>query len=384
MRITSFAAAVAALTLSATVAGQPGPVEESNPARRLPDFAADLGDSPGIIVKLRSGSVAGRVQAQAAGDAVSKLAARGGFAIKEQRALPAGLHVLKTERLSGETFAEQLARVRADADVEFAEPDYRRYPHAFPNDPLYSGQWYLQNRADTPSAVNAEAAWDSGSGDAGVVIAVIDTGVLFDHPDLKRAHLGGRVLPGYDFISNAAAANDGNGRDADASDAGDWVTQQETNQGPLAGCSVSSSSWHGTRVAGIIGALTNNSEGRHRSDLEPVDPAGPGARQMRRLRLGHPRGDGVGRRPPRERRSRQSVPCEGRELEPWRHGLMRLRVSERDLPARGARRARRRVCGQRGRAGRVAGELRGRGRGHRFAARRHEGRLRELGVAGDR
>ena len=168
MRITSLAAAFAALALAATVSGQPGgPVEENNPALRLPDSAADLGDSPGIIVKLRSGGVPGRVQAQAAGDAVSKLAARGGFAIKEHRALPAGLHVLKTERLSGETFAEQLARVRADADVEFAEPDYRRYPHAFPNDPLYSGQWYLQNRADTPSAVNAEAAWDSGSGDAG-------------------------------------------------------------------------------------------------------------------------------------------------------------------------------------------------------------------------
>ena len=40
------------------------------------------------------------------------------------------------------------------------------------------------------------------------MIAVIDTGVLFDHPDLKRAHLGGRILPGYDFIANAAAANE--------------------------------------------------------------------------------------------------------------------------------------------------------------------------------
>jgi hypothetical protein len=85
--------------------------------------------------------------------------------------------------------------------------------------------------------------------------------VLFDHPDLKRAHLGGRLLPGYDFIANAAAANDGDGRDADASDAGDWVTQQESNQGRFAGCDVTNSSWHGTRVAGIIGARTNNSEG---------------------------------------------------------------------------------------------------------------------------
>jgi serine protease len=262
MRITSLAAALATLAVAATISAQPDRrVEEDNPALRAPDSAADLGDTPGIIVKFRSGGVAGRVQAQVAGDAVSKLAARGGFAIKEWRALPAGMHVLKAERLAGESFAEQLARVRADADVEFAEPDRRRYPHALPNDPLYSGQWYLQNRIDTPSAVDAESAWDLGTGDAGVVIAVIDTGVLFDHPDLQRAHVGGRVLPGYDFISNATTANDGSGRDADASDAGDWVTQQESNQGQFAGCSVSNSSWHGTRVAGIVGALANNSEG---------------------------------------------------------------------------------------------------------------------------
>ena len=385
MRITSLAAAFAALALAATVSGQPGgPVEENNPALRLPDFAADLGDSPGIIVKLRSGGVPGRVQAQAAGDAVSKLAARGGFAIKEHRALPAGLHVLKPERLSGETFAEQLARVRADADVEFAEPDYRRYPHAFPNDPLYSGQWYLQNRADTPSAVNAEAAWDFGSGDAGVVIAVIDTGVLFDHPDLKRAHLGGRVLPGYDFISNAAAANDGNGRDADASDAGDWVTQQEANQGPFAGCSVSSSSWHGTRVAGIIGALTNNSEGLTGSTwspwILPVRALGKcGGYDSDILEAmawaGGLHVNGVPDNP---------YPAKVENLSLGATGRCGAAYAERDLAARGARRARRRVCGQRGRSGRVAGELRGRGRGHRFAARRHEGRLRELGPAGGR
>jgi serine protease len=259
-------AALASLAAAATAFAQPSNrVEEDNPALRAPASAADLGDlpgdTPGIIVKFRSGGTAGRVQAQAADDAVSKLAARGNLTIREARALPAGLHVLKAERLPGESFAQLLARVRADADVEFAEPDRRRYPHALPNDPLYAGQWYLQNRVDTPSAVNAEGAWDSGTGDLGVVIAVIDTGVLFDHPDLKRAHLGGRILPGHDFIANAAAANDGGGRDSDASDAGDWVTQQESNQGQFSGCSVSNSSWHGTRVAGIIAALANNSEG---------------------------------------------------------------------------------------------------------------------------
>jgi serine protease len=262
MRTTSLA--VALFFLAVTSAGVTQPVnqaQEDNPARRVPASAADLGDSPRIIVKLRSRGTSGRAEIQAAGDALSKLAARGRFAIREARALGAGMHVLEVDRLPGESVAEGLARVRADSDVEFAEPDRRRYPHALPNDPLYTGQWYLQNRVDAPSAVKAETAWNSGIGDAGVVVAVIDTGVLFNHPDLKRAHLGGRILPGYDFIENAAAANDGGGRDSDATDAGDWVTQQESNQGQFSGCDPTPSSWHGTRVSGIIAALANNTEG---------------------------------------------------------------------------------------------------------------------------
>ncbi|HUQ51840.1 MAG TPA: S8 family serine peptidase, partial [Gammaproteobacteria bacterium] len=260
MRCTLVVAALAGSFFAAGLVAQPVHMQEHNPALRAPRAAGAADEAPGIIVKFRSAAARGDAQLQAAADPVSKLAKRG-VAIRESRRLPAGLHVLRAERLPGESPAEQLARVRADADVEFAEPDARRYPHALPNDPLYTGQWYLQNRSDAPSAIHAEAAWDAGVGNKGVVIAVLDTGVLFDHPDLKRAHLGGRLLPGYDFISNAAAANDGNGRDANPSDAGDWVTQPEANQGQFAGCDVSNSSWHGTRVAGIIGALTNNGEG---------------------------------------------------------------------------------------------------------------------------
>jgi serine protease len=258
MRSFWLAAAFAMLVAAGTDA-QPARTED-NPALRVPTAAAELGESPAIIVKFRSEASAKRVQALTAADSVSKLAARG-VAIRQSRSLPAGLHLLEPTRLPGESFADLLARVRADGDVEFAEPDVRRYPHALPNDPLYTGQWFLQNRGDAPSAIRAEAAWDTGTGDTGVVVAVIDTGVLFDHPDLQRAHLGGRLLPGYDFIANAAAANDGDGRDADASDAGDWLSQEESTQGRFAGCDVTNSSWHGTRVAGIVGALTNNGQG---------------------------------------------------------------------------------------------------------------------------
>ena len=72
------------------------------------------------------------------------------------------------------------------------------------------------------------------------MIADVDTGVRFDHPDLLRAGFGGRLLPGYDFVgedydpTNGAAlgtyliANDGDGWDPDPSDPGDWISTTDT------------------------------------------------------------------------------------------------------------------------------------------------------------
>lgn len=159
-----------------------------------------------------------------------------------------------------------LSQLRADPQVAFAEPDRRRYAHAIPNDPFYAGQWYL--KTEQPSAVRAESAWDSSTGSAGVVVAVLDTGIRYDHPDLERAASGGRLLPGYDFVSadsdgKFTSANDGDGRDADASDPGDWVTTAEAAL-PIFddNCEAQDeSSWHGTRVAGLIGARSNNGAG---------------------------------------------------------------------------------------------------------------------------
>jgi serine protease len=236
--------------------------QEHSPARRQPSAAADFGGEPRVLVKLRASGAQGRLQAQAAKDALAALAARSELSASDTRELGPRLHVMTVEpRIAGESIDDTLARLRADPSVEYAERDRRRYPHALPNDPLYTQQWYLQSPSVAASAIDAEAGWDVTSGSAGVVIAVIDTGVLFGHPDLARAEAGGRLLPGYDFVANLAAANDGNGRDADASDAGDWITAAEASSGMFSGCMVGDSSWHGTRVAGIVAARTNNAEG---------------------------------------------------------------------------------------------------------------------------
>jgi serine protease len=123
------------------------------------------------------------------------------------------------------------------------------------------GQWFLQADASTPSAVDAQGAWNLATGNSGVVIAVLDTGVRYGHPDLGPAGSGGRLLPGFDFVTDRSVSNDGDGWDLDAADPGDWVTAADASSSPLNGCQRSDSSWHGTRVSGIIGARSNNGEG---------------------------------------------------------------------------------------------------------------------------
>jgi serine protease len=250
------AAAILAALLAANVAS----AAEYNPARTRP-AASEQNATQRVIVKFRDTSrlstqatLNGESTTAAAVDTtrVNALASRARFTVQASRALSSTMHVMQVAPLTNnETAAETLARLRADSDVEFAELDRRVYPHATSNDPLATGQWYLQ--AVQSSAINANAAWDTTKGHDGVVIAVVDTGVRFDHPDLGRASAGGRFLAGYDFVSqdgnnDFSTANDGNGRDADPSDPGD-------------NCGSDNSSWHGTRVSGIIGALTDNSVG---------------------------------------------------------------------------------------------------------------------------
>lgn len=164
-------------------------------------------------------------------------------------------------------------RLRRDPTVEYAYVDAREHATATPNDPLFSQQTYLQAPGAAPlvPAVNAPGAWDITKGSSAAVIAIVDEGVRLDHPDLAD-----RFFPGYDFVSadctpgtgsctaatQFSTANDGDGRDADPSDPGDWVTASDIATNPIfSNCEADDSTWHGTHVAGIIGAVGNNGIG---------------------------------------------------------------------------------------------------------------------------
>ncbi len=174
--------------------------------------------------------------------------------------------LLKFERpLRGRSLEDAIRRVRLHPDVAWVEPNVfvKRLQTVTPNDPLFlSNQWHLQApHSLNPAAMNLPSAWNLNTGGTGapVVVAVVDGGVRFDHPDF--ALLGGRLLAGYDLVSDVDVANDGGGRDADASDPGDWVTLAESQTALFATCDVSNSSWHGTFITGQIAAATDNGLG---------------------------------------------------------------------------------------------------------------------------
>ncbi|MEO8225618.1 MAG: S8 family serine peptidase, partial [Gammaproteobacteria bacterium] len=236
----------------------------------LAQAAGEAGPTARLIIKFRTtaGAATGQRQIQVANsttarsqpERVRSLADRTGLELGSTRDLGSGMVglALRTE-LAGDSLDATLATLRADPEVEFAEVDQRRYARALPSDPLYASQWYLQGVEI--SATNFIAAWDTTTGATDTVIAILDTGIRFEHPDLA-----GRVLAGYDFVSGESsmsfvAANDGDDWDSDPSDPGDWVSDAENMSGPLAGCDVGVSSWHGTRVAAMIGADTDNGTG---------------------------------------------------------------------------------------------------------------------------
>ncbi len=124
----------------------------------------------------------------------------------------------------------------AMAGVRCASPNYLLQAFTNPNDTFYDKQWHYPQ-------IKLPQAWDVTQGSQNVIVAVLDTGIVSAHPDFS-----GRLVGGFDMISNPQSARDGDGRDGNPEDVGDSQTPQ-------------GSSFHGTHVAGTIGANANNGIG---------------------------------------------------------------------------------------------------------------------------
>lgn len=282
-RWSSIAKSLVLCSLHVTIAGI-SMAAMAAPAEYNPAYAPKpLGDtdSARVIVKFKNSANTVRMHALSSGASASETATalesrtkslglRVGRSLSAGRALDERTQVVRASGMSSKALAFRLSQ---DADVEYAEVDHRRRRFALPNDPLYAqgpavvdgtggpivGQWYLREpKGEVASSINAPVAWDVSTGATDIVVAVLDTGVRGEHPELV-----GRLLPGYNMVSDVLASNDGIGRSANPADPGDWVTSEEANDrlGPFFQCDVSDSSWHGTATASLIGAATHNGAG---------------------------------------------------------------------------------------------------------------------------
>ncbi len=178
---------------------------------------------------------------------VNRMSAAAGVGLTYVRKMSGDAHVFSipaTMNRAGLT--NIINKLSALPEVAFAEPDHFMQHTAIPNDPLYPEQWHYFEPTPDHYGINMPPAWSFinslPAGLPSVVVAVIDTGIT-DHIEFT-----GQTVPGYDFITDPWVANDGDGRDPDPSDPGDW-------------CGDDSSSWHGTHVAGTIAAASNNGIG---------------------------------------------------------------------------------------------------------------------------
>jgi serine protease len=255
--------ALAMLSVAATVAGT-APLKEGGRA-----LGARIAPPPSqLIVRFRDEQARGERTAMTV-PRVDGLSKTGGTHLLYRRPMVELAHVFRFAEPVTQAEAEVVAaRLRRDPGIAEVEIDDYLFPLFEPNDGSYINttverMWHLKSPTTVRAGgANLPTAWDVTRG-SGVVVAVIDTGI-FNHDDLEP-----NILRGYDFVGADSAANgggflvanDGDGRDADPSDPGDWVTQDDKAKPVFANCDVVNSSWHGTHVAGTVAALGNNGVG---------------------------------------------------------------------------------------------------------------------------
>ncbi|MDI3211548.1 S8 family serine peptidase [Arthrobacter sp. AL12] len=240
----SLAAVVGTMTLAvppALATPGTGPVASEN----VPAPDVNAGESyTQFIVSFKN--TPGNATPNGRANAWGAAARQQGVSVRELRALATGGTLIASDKaLSDQAARDFMDAIVASGAVNAVEPDARMTAVLSPNDTRYGEQWDFTGA----NGMRIPGAWDVSTG-SGATVAVIDTGITA-HPDLDA-----NVLPGYDFVSDATAARDGNGRDSNAQDQGDWYAGGECGQTAAA-----NSSWHGTHVSGTVAAVTGNSTG---------------------------------------------------------------------------------------------------------------------------
>ncbi|MFF1440391.1 S8 family serine peptidase [Streptomyces sp. NPDC058295] len=249
-KLISVAATSAALLTAASTASAVAAQETVSQGSAVP--AAQTEAAPGtpaerLIVGYKSAAAEARSNPAAEADAAAK-GAKTGEDVDFQRRLGTGAALVDLgDDLTTADVADVVAQYRADPQVAYVVPDRLNTPKADPNDTEYTKQWDL---FESTAGMNVPGAWATSTG-TGVTVAVIDTGYVA-HTDLAA-----NIVGGYDFIADTAVSVDGDGRDSNPADPGDYYAANECGSGIPA----SNSSWHGTHVAGTIAAVTNNNKG---------------------------------------------------------------------------------------------------------------------------
>lgn len=282
-----------ASALLVSVAGVSGAMasERSLQPKVMTHSTAPVGDESAafrFVVKYKAGS-AERSDARVIGRGLDNAMARSGLnravaATATSPARPAvtaqhlrqmgvpGWNVVRTSRILNEReIASFIRELKADPSVETVEIDrmYQRLqtasPAMTPTDPNYAQyQWNFHNAV---GGVRAESAWDLANAQGqGVVVAVLDTGIVENHVDLAA-----NVVPGYDMITDMQVSRRTTAtRIPGGWDVGDWIEANYCGGTHPA----QNSSWHGSHVAGTIAQQTNNGVGlaglAHAAKVMPI------------------------------------------------------------------------------------------------------------------